>query len=102
MHTLAVIATAYCLAGTTFTGTHTHPGSVAVDPSVIPFGTIMHIPGYGLGRAEDTGSAVQGNHIDVWFRSCARARAWGVRHLRIRVTGLEPATSRPQTARSTN
>jgi 3D (Asp-Asp-Asp) domain-containing protein len=83
---LHVLATAYCLTGTTASGSHTHPGTVAVDPAVIRMGAHLRIPGYGRGHAEDTGGAIRGNHIDVWFGSCARARQWGVRHLTIRVS----------------
>jgi 3D (Asp-Asp-Asp) domain-containing protein len=83
---LEVIVTAYCLLGTTATGTQVHPGTVAVDPRVIRLGSHLQIPRYGYGHAEDTGSAVKGRHIDVWLRSCTAARLWGVRHLRIKVT----------------
>jgi len=38
-----------------------------VDPSVIPLGTRMYIPGYGYGTAEDTGGAVIGNIIDLGY-----------------------------------
>jgi 3D (Asp-Asp-Asp) domain-containing protein len=82
---LQVLATAYCLSGTTATGTHVQPGTVAVDPRIIPLYSHLRIPGYGRGRALDTGGAIRGNRIDVWFASCARARQWGVRRLRIQV-----------------
>jgi 3D (Asp-Asp-Asp) domain-containing protein len=82
---LVVLATAYCLSGTTATGTHTRSGTVAVDPSLIPLGSTLRIPGYGSGHALDTGGAIKGHRIDVWFASCDRARAWGVRRLTIRV-----------------
>jgi 3D (Asp-Asp-Asp) domain-containing protein len=85
MPALVVLVTAYCLAGYTASGTPVGPGTVAVDPRVIKLGTRLRIPGYGRARALDTGSAVKGNHIDVWMRSCSAARAWGVRHLRIRL-----------------
>jgi 3D (Asp-Asp-Asp) domain-containing protein len=58
-------------------------GIVAVDPSVIPLGTRMTIPGYGEGVAADTGGAVQGAIIDVWFPSTAQALAWGRRTVTI-------------------
>ena len=77
--TLTVTATGYSLAGTTATGLSVGPGIVAVDPSVIPLGTRMTIPGYGEGVAADTGSAVQGATIDLWFPSQAAAMAWGRR-----------------------
>jgi cystine transport system substrate-binding protein len=75
--TMSVYATGYCLKGTTATGLPTGPGIVATDPSVIPLGTRMTIPGYGEGVAADTGGSVQGARIDVWFRSCADAAAFG-------------------------
>lgn len=83
---LTVLVTAYCLIGTTATGTHVHPGTVAVDPRIIRLGRHMYVPGYGRGHAEDTGSAVKGHHIDVWMRSCAAARRWGTRYRKIKVT----------------
>lgn len=82
---IAVLATAYCLSGTTATGTHVAPGTVAVDPRIIPLGSRLRIPGYGPGRALDTGSAIVGHRVDLWFSSCRRARQWGIRHLRIHV-----------------
>jgi len=86
MRFIQLLVTAYCLVGTTFSGVHTHPGVVAVDPRVIPIGTTLAIPGYGRGRALDTGSAIRGRRADVWFSSCSRARSWGVRRLRVRVS----------------
>ncbi len=65
--TLTVSATGYTIRGRTSTGIPTAPGVVAVDPSVIPLGTRLTIPGYGVGIAADTGGAVHGNTIDVWF-----------------------------------
>ena len=74
---MTVAATGYCLRGTTATGIPTGWGVVAVDPAVIPLGTRMSIPGYGEGVAADTGSAVRGATIDVWFPQCSQALAWG-------------------------
>ena len=74
---MTVTSTGYCLRGTTSTGIPTGWGVVAVDPSVIPLGTRMSIPGYGEGVAADTGAAVRGATIDVWFPKCSQALAWG-------------------------
>lgn len=82
---LAVLATAYCLTGTTASGQPVHHGAIAVDPRVIRMGTRLYVPGYGRGRALDTGSAVHGYHVDLWMASCVQARLWGARHIRIRV-----------------
>lgn len=51
----------------TSTGVPVTFGVVAVDPSVIPYGTRMYIPGYGFGVAADTGSAIVGNIIDLGY-----------------------------------
>jgi len=75
--TMTVYATGYCLKGTTATGLPVGPGIVATDPSVIPLGTRMTIPGYGEGVAADTGGAIKGRRIDVWIKSCADAAAFG-------------------------
>jgi 3D (Asp-Asp-Asp) domain-containing protein len=80
---LTVVSTAYALPGTTATGLPVGPGIVAVDPTVIPFGTHMTIPGYGEGVAADTGSAIIGARIDVWVPTEAEADAWGVRTITI-------------------
>jgi uncharacterized protein YabE (DUF348 family)/3D (Asp-Asp-Asp) domain-containing protein len=53
--------------GITSTGVPVTKGIVAVDPSVIPYGTRMYIPGYGFGVAADTGGAIVGSIIDLGF-----------------------------------
>lgn len=85
MSTIAALVTAYCLMGTTASGTSVGPGTIAVDPRIIALGTKLYVPGYGRGRALDTGSAVKGYHIDVWMSSCSRAIEWGVRRKLVRV-----------------
>jgi peptidoglycan DL-endopeptidase CwlO len=80
---MTVQSTGYCLQGTTATGIPVSWGVVAVDPSVIPLGTRMTVPGYGEGVAADTGSAVKGAIIDLWFPSCAQAIVWGRRTVTI-------------------
>jgi len=76
-HTLTVSSTGYSLPGNTSSGLPVGWGVVAVDPSVIPLGTRLTVPGYGEGVAADTGSAVRGADIDLWFPTLAQARAWG-------------------------
>jgi 3D (Asp-Asp-Asp) domain-containing protein len=80
---LTVTATAYTLQGTTATGAPVGYGVVAVDPSVIPLGTRITIPGYGEGVAADTGGSIQGAVIDLWFPTAADAAAWGRRTVTI-------------------
>jgi 3D (Asp-Asp-Asp) domain-containing protein len=79
VRTLTVVATGYALPGTTASGRPVGWGAVAVDPSVIPMGSRLSIPGYGLGVAADTGGAIQGARIDLWFPTVAQALAWGSR-----------------------
>src|SRR5215831_797937 len=81
--TVTVTATGYSMPGRTATGAPVGWGVVAVDPSVIPLGTRMTIPGYGEGIAADTGGAIQGNTIDLWFPTLAQARDWGRRTVTI-------------------
>lgn len=76
---LTVVATGYALGGTTSTGLPVGWGIAAVDPSIIPLGTHMTVPGYGDAVAADTGGAVIGNTIDLWFPSVAQADQWGRR-----------------------
>jgi 3D (Asp-Asp-Asp) domain-containing protein/peptidoglycan hydrolase CwlO-like protein len=80
---MTVFSTGYCLRGTTATGIPTGWGVVAVDPAVIPLGTKMIVPGYGEGVAADTGGAVRGATIDVWFPECSQALAWGQKYVTI-------------------
>ncbi len=53
--------------GRTATGVLVTYGVVAVDPTVIPLGTRMFIPGYGHAIAADTGGAVKGYIIDLGY-----------------------------------
>ena len=82
---LTVDVVAYCGGVGTASGLPLGWGTVAVDPSVIPLGTKLYVPGYGSGVAADTGSAIIGRIIDIWFPTCAQARAWGRKTLTITV-----------------
>jgi 3D (Asp-Asp-Asp) domain-containing protein/peptidoglycan hydrolase CwlO-like protein len=81
--TLVVSATGYSLPGHTATGLPVGFGIVAVDPTIIPLGTRMTIPGYGEGVAADVGSGIRGATIDLWFPTIAQAFAWGRRTVTI-------------------
>lgn len=80
-----VVATGYT-AGVESTGKNTnHPqygitysgvkvkrdlfSTVAADPAIFPIGTILFIPGYGYGVVADTGSAIKGHRLDLYFQT---------------------------------
>ena len=91
-YTLTVEATAYSyaeagLSSYTADGTNlvNDPMVIAVDPRVIPLGTMVEIPGYGVFRAADTGGAIVGNKIDVHFPTVAQTYNFGRRTITIRI-----------------
>jgi 3D (Asp-Asp-Asp) domain-containing protein len=65
--------------GITATGAHLDFGICAVDPSVIPFHTLMWIPGYGTCLAEDTGGGIRGLHVDLGYPESVGDPGWGDR-----------------------
>ena len=83
---LTCSATAYSIpGGTTATGTAAREGAIAVDPSVIPYGSRLYIVTstgsviYGFATAEDTGGAIRGNRIDLFYDSTSTCYAFGNR-----------------------
>ncbi len=83
---LKFTSTAYTHTGyRTATGIKPRRGVVAVDPKVIPLGTKMYIEGYGYGIAADTGGAIKGRKIDVFFETRAEALKWGRRSVSVRI-----------------
>lgn len=56
--------------------------TIAVDTGVIPFGTKVIINGKSY-VAEDTGSAIKGNKIDVYFDSHSKALNFGVKYAEV-------------------
>lgn len=57
--------------------------TVAVDPRVIPLGTKLYIEGYGLAIAADTGGAIKGNIVDVYFNTYEECVNWGRRYVNV-------------------
>lgn len=83
---VSVEATAYSPFETstyTATGTILRRGVIATDPSFIPMGTRVYIPGYGEAVAEDRGASIIGNIIDIAFETYEEACAFGRQHLEI-------------------
>ncbi len=58
-------------------------GTVAVDPTVIPLGTKLYIEGYGYAYANDVGSGVKGNIVDLFMESIDECYAWGSRYVNV-------------------
>jgi uncharacterized protein YabE (DUF348 family) len=81
--------------GLTASGTRVMEGrTIAVDPKVVPMGWWVYIDGLGFRRAEDTGSAIKGNIIDVYFDSNDYANRFGTkRGYTIYVIGPNKPTS---------
>lgn len=85
MEMLATAYTAQCggCDGWTAIGRRAGFGIVAVDPRVIPLGTRLYIPGYGVAIAGDTGGAILGNRIDLGFDSWRDAMLFGRRSVTV-------------------
>lgn len=99
---IEVIATGYT-AGVESTGKRPgHPGygitysgvkvrrdqvsTIAADPKLFPIGTLLHIPGYGYGVVADTGSAIKGKRIDLYFETIREVyEQWGKRKVSVQV-----------------
>lgn len=58
---------------------------IAVDPSVIKLGTKVYVEGYGYAIAGDTGGAIKGNKIDVFFPTKGEAYKWGRKNVKIKI-----------------
>ncbi len=99
---LQLEATAYCSCydccgkypgnkwyGITATGTKAKVGTIAVDPKVIPLGTKVYIEGlngaknYGYATAEDTGGAIKGGIIDLYFNTHKETINWGRQQVKV-------------------
>lgn len=90
--TMVVSATAYSrheagLSDYTATGINlsVNPMVIAVDPSVIPLGSLVSVPGYGIAIAGDTGGAIIGNKIDLHMEDLAACLAYGRQMLTITI-----------------
>lgn len=91
---IKVNATAYTASckgcsGITYTGLNLKKNPyakvISVDPRIIPLGSKVYVPGYGMAIAADKGSAVKGNKIDVFISNKQRALQWGNKTITIKV-----------------
>ena len=83
-------ATSYCRTDVggeiTSTGTVTRVGAIAVDPTVVPYGTRMFILTkdgkyiYGVATAEDCGGSIKGKRLDLFYETEKEANAFGIRY----------------------
>lgn len=76
-----------------YIGTKCRVGAIAVDPTVIPYGTRMFIVTndgkyvYGIATAEDCGSAIKGKRVDLYFDTVAECNRFGIRNCTIYFLG---------------
>lgn len=72
----------------TYSGTVAKEGVIAVDPDVIPLGTKVYVKGsygdYGVCSADDIGSGIKGNHIDIFMDASIEVMMeFGFRNMRV-------------------
>ena len=83
---MVVSATAYSGDGITSRGTVPKWGTIAVDPSVIPYGSKIYIPQFDqYFIAEDCGGGIKGNKIDIYMNSQSACNNWGVRTITLQI-----------------
>lgn len=96
MRTCVFTVTAYCpcekccgayASGYTATGAKATQGvTIAADPDVLPMGTEIELDGHTY-TVQDTGGAIAGNRLDLYFDSHEDALQWGVREKTVRWAG---------------
>lgn len=69
--------------GRTALGNIAGKGHAAVDPSVIPLGSILYIEDYGYAIADDIGGSINGNIVDVGVDTLEQAYRWGNRRVNV-------------------
>lgn len=89
---VTVEATAYSrnqpsLSNFTANGTdlRSNPNVIAVDPSQIPIGSQVYVPGYGTFTAADTGGDIHHGRIDIHMESLSSAQSFGRRSITVTV-----------------
>ncbi|MUT64358.1 3D domain-containing protein [Paenibacillus sp. NEAU-GSW1] len=75
--------------GITYSGVKVHRGqvsTVAADTKLFPIGTLLYIPGYGYGVVADTGSAIKGHRLDLYFETVKEVyEQWGKKSVSVQV-----------------
>lgn len=91
---VTVSATAYTAncegcSGTTKTGIDlkANPDKkvIAVDPTVIPLGSKVHVEGYGVAIAGDIGGGIKGKEIDIFVPTKEQALQWGRQEVEVKI-----------------
>jgi 3D (Asp-Asp-Asp) domain-containing protein len=86
---MVFVATAYCHGTTTAAGVSVRRGFVAADPAVLPLGSVIRVQQSGqydgVYTVMDTGPKVQGHHVDLFMESCAAAKRFGRRTVRVSI-----------------
>ncbi|WP_420094268.1 3D domain-containing protein [Paenibacillus faecalis] len=60
--------------------------TIAADPKVFPLGSILYIPDYGYGVVADTGSAIKGEKIDLYFSTTKQVfKEWGKKDVEVQL-----------------
>src|SRR5438105_5567821 len=80
-------ATAYCQRGRTASGAMQSDGTAAADPELLAIGTTIKVTGAGAFdrtyAVRDTGRDIQGRRLDLYVASCAEAKRFGRRRVRV-------------------
>lgn len=69
--------------GMTYSGNYAGKGHAAVDPNVIPIGSVIFVEGYGYALADDIGGSIKGNIIDVGVDTMEQAYSWGNKQVKV-------------------
>lgn len=60
--------------------------TIAADPKVLPLGSILYVPGYGYAVVADTGSAIKGRKIDLYFATTKQVyKEWGKKTVEVQL-----------------
>lgn len=90
------LVTAYCACvlccphghGITAAGAPPRAHVTVACPKEMAFGTVVAIEGVGIRVCMDRGSAIQGQHLDVYLPTHQEARVFGAQHLHVRVLSV--------------
>lgn len=77
--------------------------TIAADRDIYPIGTILYIPGYGYGVVADTGAAIDGNKIDLYYQTVdAVYDQWGKKKVEVYIIKKGDGTLTEKTMKRLN